>query len=220
MRYLGVIVLAACGSGDAPATVDAKNGDAGPAARCDPARPFGTPQPLTALNGPTDDMAARLSADELAILFGKIDAASGKWDIYQATRAAPTAEFSAAHVVGPLNSIYDDIWPTETPDGLTLFMATDRVSSMYSIWTAHRSSTSADWNTPAQVATLATTTVDPYVANASSLYVNVNGAIEHVPLTGVNAGMPSPVIGGVNVAMTPSVTRWSRPTSCTSTSAG
>ncbi|MFT3697636.1 MAG: hypothetical protein QM831_31115 [Kofleriaceae bacterium] len=207
MRYLVVIVLAACSAGEAPASIDSGKVIDATTARCDPAKPFGTPQPLAALNGPTDDMAARLSADELTVLFGKIDAQSGKWDIYQATRTATSMPFGSPQVVGPLNTIYDDIWPTTTPDGKTLFMTTDRVGNQYSIFTAHRTSVTDTWDTPTQVSTLNMAVFDPYVPNASSLYVHIGGVIQHVLLTADGtAGMPTPVIGGVNDGTNPSVT--------------
>ncbi len=208
MRYPVLFVLAACSGSEAPATVDARPAiDAPPQARCNPTQPFSTPVPLTALNGPTDEMAARLSPDELTVMFGRTDATSGKWDIFQATRSAKSGTFGAPEVVGPLNTIYNDIWPTTTPDGKTLFLTTDRDNNVYGIWTSHRGAVGDDWATPTQVTSLAMAVFDPYVANDHSLYVHIGGVIQHVAIAADGTlGMPAPVIGGVNDPMNPSVT--------------
>lgn len=100
---------------DAPA-------DAAPP-RCDPAKPFGTPVALPALNSGTDDFAASLSADELTVYFSSTRAGGlGLADIYTATRASRTAGFGAPALVAGVTTAEYDGRPIVTANGLAMYV--------------------------------------------------------------------------------------------------
>jgi hypothetical protein len=161
--------MGACGGGDG-IKVDAALGDAPPSARCDPTAAFGTPKPLATLNGPTEDLGGRLSADQLTILFSRTNT-DMTWDIYSATRSATTDAFGTPQVVGPLNTIYSELWPALTPDGLTVYFMSDRIApGSYGMWAAKRTATTAAWGPPMAVADLMTGDATPFVANATGFY--------------------------------------------------
>ena len=161
--------VGACGGGDGIKT-DAVTADSPPSARCDPAAAFGTPKELTTLNGPTEDLGGRLSNDQLTVLFSRTNA-DKTWDIYSATRATITDPFGAPQVAGTLNTIYSELWPALTPDGLGVYFMSDRITpGTYGIWVAKRTSTSAAWGPPMAVADLMTGDATPFVANATGFY--------------------------------------------------
>lgn len=169
VRLAVVLCVAACGGSD-PVAADATAADAPPTARCSPTGAFGAPDELAALNGPTEDLGGRLSTDELVILFSRTNA-DQTWDIWTASRAADTAAFGAPEVVGSVNTIYSELWPTVTPDGKTLYFMSDRVSpATYGIFVSTRVSTGDPWDPPIVSADLMDGDGHPYAANASSLY--------------------------------------------------
>jgi len=171
VRRVSLVVcfyLGACGGGGG-IKPDA-GADAPPSARCDPSAPFGTAKELTALNGPTEDLGGRLANDQLTILFSRTNA-DKTWDIYSATRSAITDSFGMPQVVGALNTIYSELWPALTPDGLGVYFMSDRITpGTYGIWVAKRTSPTAAWGPPMQVTDLMTGDATPYVANATGFY--------------------------------------------------
>jgi Tol biopolymer transport system component len=161
--------MGACGGGDG-INIDAALGDAPPSARCDPTAAFGAAKSLATLNGPTEDLGGRLSADQLAILFSRTNS-DMTWDIYGATRSATSDAFGTPQVVGPLNTIYSELWPALTPDGLTVYFMSDRITpGSYGLWVANRASTTASWGPPMAVADLKTGDATPFVANPTAFY--------------------------------------------------
>ncbi|HEY6038038.1 MAG TPA: hypothetical protein VIV58_27345 [Kofleriaceae bacterium] len=172
MRRASLVVcfyMGACGGGDGTKP-DAATSDAPPSARCSPTAAFGAPKELTTLNGPTEDLGGRLTNDQLTILFSRTNA-DKTWDIYSATRAATTDPFGAPQVVGTLNTIYSELWPALTPDGLAVYFMSDRIApGTYGIWVAKRASPTAAWGPPMAVADLMTGDATPFVANATGFY--------------------------------------------------
>ncbi|MEO8548507.1 MAG: hypothetical protein ABI678_00970 [Kofleriaceae bacterium] len=206
MRRLVVVCfyIGACGGGDGVTRDAALDAPAGP--RCDPTAGFGTPKPLTSLNGPLEDLGGRLAADQLEILFSRTNA-DQTWDIYSATRGSIADPFGTPQVIGAINTIYSELWPTVTPDGLTLYFMSDRVTpNVYGIWTAKRTSPTGTWGPPTAEPALMTGDGDPFVANATALYF-ASGArtgagsndIYRATLGASGAlTMIGPVIGGVD----------------------
>ncbi|HET9992439.1 MAG TPA: hypothetical protein VFQ65_28095 [Kofleriaceae bacterium] len=172
MRRASLVVcfyMGACGGGDG-IKPDAATGDALPGARCDPTAAFGAPKALATLNGPTEDLGGRLPADQLSILFSRTNN-DMTWDIYGATRSATSDTFGTPQVVGALNTIYSELWPAITPDGLTVYFMSDRITpGSYGIWAAKRASTTASWGPPMAVADLMAGDATPFVANATGFY--------------------------------------------------
>ncbi len=208
VRRLAVVLClplaAACGGGNGT-TSDAPASDA-PAARCDPSAPFGTPVQVAELDSAREDLGARLTADELSVVFCRTSA-DNTWDLYSATRAAIGDPFGTPQVVGSLNTIYNDLWPALAPDGLGMYFGSDRiVPGTFDVWSSTRATTSAAWGTPTMVADLQDGDEHPYVANASSLYFSSGvrtGAgmndIFHATLSATGGvTMIENVLGGVN----------------------
>jgi hypothetical protein len=136
---------------DAPHTIDS---DLLPpidatAPRCDPTRPFGTPQAMGALNSPADDVTASLSPDELTVYFSSTRAGgAGGYDIYFATRASIDDPFGTPQLLNGVNTASADLRPMVTADGLTLFKEHFNGTD-YDIDVATRGSTSVSFGTPA-----------------------------------------------------------------------
>jgi len=169
VRLAVVLCVAACGGGD-PVATDATAVDAPPAARCSPTGAFGAPKELTTLNGPTEDLGGRLSSDELTILFSRTNA-DQTWDIWTASRPTITADFGAPEVVGSINTIYSELWPSVTTDGKALYFMSDRVTpGTYGIFVSTRASITAPWGPPVASADLMTGDATPFLANATGFY--------------------------------------------------
>jgi hypothetical protein len=85
------------------------------ATRSSAAVPWGTPQPLTELNAPQDDISAWMSADGLLIYFDS--ERTGDLDIYWASRSSPTGSFGAIEHLGPpINTQHNDSDPWLSED--------------------------------------------------------------------------------------------------------
>lgn len=211
--YLAVLV-AACGS-------DPKLPDAMPdaAPRCDPMAPFAAPVPMDGINSYLDDVSARLSPDELTIVFARRQA-TNVWDLYQGTRESRDAAFGNIELLATVNSINSDLWPTLSPDGLTLMFDSDRgMPNMYHVYISRRADVSERFGPATAVAGLMTREVHPMLANAGSLYFTSPNAVRPglgsfdiwratVAADGT-VGTPAAVIGGVNSAdadQTPTLT--------------
>lgn len=101
--------------------IDASSIDA-PPPRCDPAKPFGTPVALAALNTGAEEFAASLSADELTIYFSSSRAGGvGSTDLYVATRANRSATFGVPALLAGVNTAEYEARPILTNDGLSIY---------------------------------------------------------------------------------------------------
>ena len=184
--------------------------DAAPGARCDPTAPFGSAVNLgSALNTAANEGTPRLSLDELAIVFARTNA-DNTWDMYQATRGSITEPFGAPAVLGTINSVYTDVWPSLTPNELTIYFNSDRAAPGVSetVYTATRTSPTADFAPPMAVSALMAGDNQPYVnATNTALYFSSatrpdttgGGDLYRAPIDGSgNVGMPAILIGAVN----------------------
>lgn len=96
-------------------------GDAGDDGGCDLAKPFGTPEPLTALNTVDGEFGATLSSDELEIFYTTTKA--GEAVVHRATRANRSDPFPKGEVVAELGTIPAPHWSVSLGgDDLELFV--------------------------------------------------------------------------------------------------
>jgi Tol biopolymer transport system component len=196
-----VVLLAACGSD--PVVPDAMP-DAAP--RCDPSMPFASVVPVDGLNTSLDDLSARLSPDELTVVFSR--QTGGFYDLFQATRTSRDVAFTGVELMATVNSINSELWPTMSPDGLLLMFDSDRGTGMQRIHVSTRATT-ADRFTAAQPApALEVGDRNPYLANGRALYFGsaTRAGIGmsdlwrvEVDSTGATS-TPVAVVGGVNTA--------------------
>jgi hypothetical protein len=198
-----LVVMAACGGNDAKqdAAIDAT------VARCDATAPFKAPIALTNLDSVRDDACARRTADELTIVFCRA-AADGTWDLFSSTRSSAIDPFGAPQIMGAINSIYSDLWPALSADGLTLYFNSDRITpGTYKVYSSHRTTLQSQFQTPDVETALADNDDQPYVTNdGTGLYFSSSvrtGAgltdIFRAPRMASGAiGVPVAVIGGVD----------------------
>jgi Tol biopolymer transport system component len=193
---------------DAPKIVDTH--DSAPAPRCDPTAAFGSAINLGGVNTALNEATARLSADELTLVFARLNA-DGTWDLYTASRTSATEPFGSATVMASLNSVYTELWPTLTPDSLGIYFNTDRNNSMTGnedVFYAGRASTTADFDAPAIASGFEPNDNQPYVAGdglavyfSSSTRPETTGGTDlfYAPIDGSgNVGTAQVLIGGVN----------------------
>jgi hypothetical protein len=203
MRWVvAVLGLAACGSsGKQPdASFDA-------APRCNPSAPFGTPAPVGGLDTNLDEQGARLTPDELTVVFAR-SRANGTSDLYMATRAAAGDGFDAPQLLGTVNSVNSELWPTLSPDALLMLFDSDRATTKFHVFTTRRDSAAAAFGPPAASAALADGDDQPMLANGSALYFTSAtrtglgmGDIWRVDIDSTGAaGTPAAVIGDINSA--------------------
>jgi hypothetical protein len=196
-----VILAAACGSDKA--TPDAMP-DAPP--RCDPSVPFAAPVPVDGLNTMLDEVSARLSPDELTVVFTRRQTTL-VYDLYQATRPSRDATFSSIELLATVNSVNSEVWPSLSLDGLTLAFDSDRgTPNMYRIYIARRASTSERFASATLIPELMVREVHPSLVNDHALYftspVRTGQGLEDIWRAELNPdgslGTPASVLGGVN----------------------
>jgi hypothetical protein len=89
-------------------------------ARCDPAKPFGTPTLVSGINSTSRDQGAKL-VDDLTIYFGSDR--GGTAGLYVATRTSPTAAFGTPVALPAINATGAASGPALTGDRLTMYYA-------------------------------------------------------------------------------------------------
>lgn len=196
-------LAAACGGGS-----HGPDAQTEPPVRCDPAQPFGTPALVGGVNTDQSDAAARLSEDELEITFARLS--TGVWDLWHASRASVDDPFDPPALLTTVNSVSSDVWPTVSPDGLTLLFDADRTTpGVYHVWRSTRATTTAPFGPPSPRPELMDKDVNPMLANDHALYLASTvrmglgmGEILRAdvdPGTGM-IGTPVLLVGGVNSA--------------------
>ena len=114
--------------------------------------PWSSPVNLGPLVNGASDMGASISSDGLELFFGSDrSSGSGDWDIYVTTRATVSDSWSASVNLGPnVNSSNFDGQPCISPDGLTLFITSNRPGGYgnWDIWMSKRTTRDDDWSTP------------------------------------------------------------------------
>lgn len=196
-----LLLLAACGGGST------KKPDAPPAARCDSTMPFGAPMPVGGLDSTFDDEGARLTPDELTVVFAR-SRSGGTTDLYLATRASVDAAFDAPMLLGTVNSVNSELWPTLSPDALLLLFDSDRATQKFHVYVSRRADAMSPFGPPSSAVALADGDSEPMLANATSLYFTSStrmglgmGDIWRADIDSSGAtGTPAAVIGGINSA--------------------
>lgn len=202
MQWWLAIGLVAVGCGGDPAAVDAPI-DAGP--RCDPTSAFGEPELIASLASDLDDATARLSSDELVVVFSR--RTGSFYDLWTSARPSIDEPFAAPSLLTSVNSVNNELWPSLSPDGLVLMFDADRgTPGTYRIWSSMRASTTDPFGPPSQRAELMAGEIHAYLPTDRALYFT------SAARPGVGAGdiwradiddsgvisVPVAVVGGVN----------------------
>ena len=161
-------------SGDAGAGAAGDSGAGGgggggdPTGGCDPDGFFGPPIRLPI----NDDVAriffARLTDDELTMVFQDIN-----FDIWIADRANKMDDFRDPRKMAEVSTGLEEWSPTLTGDGLTLFF--QRNSDIWAIFVATRERRSDVFSEPVQVLSLDHTSGGYVVPNGQAMYLSWNG---------------------------------------------
>jgi Tol biopolymer transport system component len=141
-----------------------------------------------------------LTADGLTMFYESN--APGPQDVYFATRTSVLADFGTGAPVAVINGANSVDWnPFITPDGLTLYFASNRTSNRMQIYRATRANTSSQFGGPTAVAELSSTS-DDYgpILSADGLEIffasyragNNNNDIWHATRSTTNDGFGTP----------------------------
>jgi Tol biopolymer transport system component len=174
-------------------------------ARCDPTKPFQDIALVTNVNTDKHESGGTLTPDELTLIFSSNR--SGENDIYQATRAKRTDDFSAPVPLADVNmNGGDDQSPSMTADGKTLYLRSNRsgTNGFNDIFVATRGSAGAQFSGfgPAQNINGAGDDVDPKINGpgtrltyASNKAGGGGGAYDlwEAPVNGGNVGSGKPL---------------------------
>lgn len=125
---------------------------------------FGPSTPIAALVDATSvDDDPTFTADLLELYFSSDRAGgAGLSDIWVSRRTSPSLPWGAPTPVVELNLGSDDALPGVSPDGLTLWISSDRPGGFgtYDIWVSTRPSRTAPWSAPVLAADLSSTAED------------------------------------------------------------
>ena len=134
------------------------NGDVWFATRATAAAPFGTPAPVTAVNGDSFETSAAISTDGLTLWFGSDRAGGvGANDIWVSQRATRAATWSTPVNVVALNSPADDIPRPPGQHALVMPMASTKVtdhnpsSTNYQTYLATRATAAVPFGAPVAI---------------------------------------------------------------------
>jgi Tol biopolymer transport system component len=118
--------------------------------------PFAEPAVLPGVNGPDLEHLPRLSRDELSIVFvSSRESPNEATNLWIAQRPSRAAEFSAAVEVPGINGNSREEGFSLSPDGLTLFFASNRVDlEQMDLFVATRPDAAASFGTPEPLAQL------------------------------------------------------------------
>ncbi len=124
--------------------------------------PFGPPTRHEMLGGIRNDKHPTLTADQLEIYFDTTRSCSTCYEIYSSTRASLTSLWNPPAVVASLTTGNTNFTPEVSPDGLTLWYASERDSPAGGgdIWVATRSARTEPWGPPIRETSLSTAGYD------------------------------------------------------------
>ncbi len=130
------------------------------------------------VNSWSTDMGASISADGLELYFGSDrPGGSGDWDVWVTTRETVSDPWGEAVNLGPaINSPVYDGHPCISPDGLMLFISSDRSGGYgdWDIWVAKRATKNDAWGRPVNLGPPLNTSAgeaEPYLsADGRTLY--------------------------------------------------
>jgi len=114
--------------------------------------PFSTPTVVTLLpNNTTDIHGTSLTQDELEIYFSCAAQGEASFHIWSSTRTAKDALWTTATMVNDITGIGNDHDPDVSPDGLTLYFASDRAGAGYQLYVSRRIAKGQHWDPAALV---------------------------------------------------------------------
>jgi Tol biopolymer transport system component len=166
LRTWPVVALASCRFSSptvGPVDGSAADGPATPTVDAAMLGPWGTPQPVTGLSDPADDDDPTLTADLLEIYFDSgRPGGKGGADIWKSVRTSTSSPWQTPTPVAELNSSSLDSTPKVSPDGLTMYLNSDRGGGAggSDIYVSTRSGRDQPWSPPVQIAELATASDD------------------------------------------------------------
>jgi hypothetical protein len=174
--YLCVLVLSACGrlGFESVGTTGDAAGDVAIDA-FDPTTPFGTPTPLTTLNGTLADDDPTLTGDLLEIMFDSERTGTSSSDFLVARRATLADAWSVPAIVTQLASPNDEDAGCLSFDGLIMTLSSDRAGTtgMNDLWIATRASRADVWGTPVRIAELSSTSADEHLSRTADELVGM-----------------------------------------------
>jgi hypothetical protein len=117
---------------------------------------------VAAINSPGDDEEPTLTGDLLDMYFTSRRPGPGNGDVWHAGRSARTLAFGAPELVAEVSTEYQELSPAISPDGLILWLASDRPGTLgdLDIWQFERASREAKWQGPRNVTGLNSTSDD------------------------------------------------------------
>jgi hypothetical protein len=135
------------------------NGDVWFATRATATAPFGTPAPLTAVNGASFETSSAIATDGLTLWFGSDRAGGvGANDIWVSQRAARGSDWSTPTNIAALNSSADDIPRPPGQHGLVMPMASTKATATdpasggnYQTYLAARATEDAPFGAPVTI---------------------------------------------------------------------
>jgi Tol biopolymer transport system component len=124
---------------------------------------FGTGQAVAGINGANSiDWNPFITANGLELYFSS-NRTNNRLQIYRATRASTSSQFSAPTAVAELTSTSDDYGPILSADGLEMIFSSYRAGhNNNDIWHATRSTTNDGFGTPSELTELNGATSDDF----------------------------------------------------------
>jgi hypothetical protein len=168
--------------------------------------PFNTPVQQTALGTARADQGPSLTADLRELYFYSNRDCPSCYDLFVAKRMAVTDAWGTPTPVTELNTASVDVTPEVSPDGLTLWYASERDTPAggADIWVTTRANRSLPWNPPMRDVNLSTTgyDVDPALGdNGLAMALTSDGSgdvlgdifISTRPTVGAAWSVPMPI---------------------------
>lgn len=165
-----VLALAGCRFGffeHDTTTNDGRTGDSmGSGSNVDafmiPTGPFGTPVNVANISDPAyQDDDPTLTEDMLEMFFDSdrpAGASAAMGDVFVSTRASTADPWGTPTLVTELASLSDDSTPDLSPDGLTMFFGSDRLTAGdRDLYVTTRADRQSPWSAPQRIAELAST---------------------------------------------------------------
>jgi hypothetical protein len=122
--------------------------------------PFGQIAPVDAINSSDDEDDPCFPADMAELYFNSERDSPGVANIFMSPRVDGDPMWGSPVAVAELNSSDDDSNPVIAPDGLTIWLASRRLSANYAIFVSTRASRSAKWDAPVIVPALTSPETD------------------------------------------------------------
>jgi len=119
--------------------------------------PFGTPRRIEVLSSPETDDDPTLTSDLLELYFNSFR--DGDGDIYVSRRDSTSDPWGAPARVAELSTPSQETTPEVSPDGLTMWLSSNRPGSStgdYDIWVSRRGDRADPWGAPEHVPELST----------------------------------------------------------------